>query len=633
MNLKKLLFGALSVGLMTACSNDLPDTPNGGQTGGDGYIAVRINMPTDPGTRAGNNDITSDGTDNEYRVIDGVIVLFQKKADQTEAEAKLVGAYDLETLQEFPDVNDNQITNSYLKAIKINSVDPKDGDLYGLVMLNCGNIVDVASATQLNVYTSASKDFKAVSTFKDLVEGLTYAESAFYKAATDDENSNAAYFFMANAPMSDVRGGEGATAATAANIHTLVSMKNSVYTTEAEAKNKPAACFYVERGVAKVTISFKDGKTGNVLMDAQTVDANGNVVSISQPAFVELGYALGNTEAQSYIVRNMGDMSYLGYNVGGNYRMVGHTYMPATSIEQENQNLYRTYWCIDPNYTDDKTNNDSKITKYVTEGPLYCHENTFDVAHMNHKNTTRGLIKLNVEIGGQGATYYTINNDQRTIYLDEAKAESKSRNYILNSPVIKTALEGAMLEGKKVTINSDNMGDYIVVKFNRQADGYRRVESITLKPNAAKVDMSIFDPAKLIDGVIAFDDLAVRTAVNDAFKIAEYQGGINYYDFRFRHFDDVLTPWDKTKVKFETTPSVIEAYGYSTNQMNDFLGRYGLVRNNWYDVTIDQVKKLGMPEVTDITAETPDDEKNDESWISFHINVLSWAKRTQHVDL
>ena len=69
----------------------------------------------------------------------------------------------------------------------------------------------------------------------------------------------------------------------------------------------------------------------------------------------------------------------------------------------------------------------------------------------------------------------------------------------------------------------------------------------------------------------------------------------------------------------------------SDNRSNaNYLGRYGVVRNNWYELTINNVKKLGKPGIN-TPDNTPDDELD--SYISVSINILSWAKRSQYVDL
>ncbi len=65
-----------------------------------------------------------------------------------------------------------------------------------------------------------------------------------------------------------------------------------------------------------------------------------------------------------------------------------------------------------------------------------------------------------------------------------------------------------------------------------------------------------------------------------------------------------------------------------------WLGRYGMVRNNWYDLNVTGFNKLGKPSIGGLEVDsdsTPDD--NVEQWIAFKVNILSWAKRVQNVDL
>ena len=79
--------------------------------------------------------------------------------------------------------------------------------------------------------------------------------------------------------------------------------------------------------------------------------------------------------------------------------------------------------------------------------------------------------------------------------------------------------------------------------------------------------------------------------------------------------------------------STAEAYD---NNENNYLGRWGMVRNNWYEINLNSIKQLGMPVIgqLDITTDdTPDDDKIVEKWLSFKINILSWAKRVQDEEL
>ena len=50
-----------------------------------------------------------------------------------------------------------------------------------------------------------------------------------------------------------------------------------------------------------------------------------------------------------------------------------------------------------------------------------------------------------------------------------------------------------------------------------------------------------------------------------------------------------------------------------------YLGRYGVVRNNWYDLSVSDIKGVGTP-VIPSTDNTPDDELY--NYISVRINIL-----------
>jgi hypothetical protein len=78
-----------------------------------------------------------------------------------------------------------------------------------------------------------------------------------------------------------------------------------------------------------------------------------------------------------------------------------------------------------------------------------------------------------------------------------------------------------------------------------------------------------------------------------------------------------MTPW---------TPGT--AYG---SENEKFLGRYGVLRNNWYELSVNKVSGLGYPKVPEVKPDLPDDE-NDQ-YISVSVKILSWAKRSQEVEL
>ena len=101
-----------------------------------------------------------------------------------------------------------------------------------------------------------------------------------------------------------------------------------------------------------------------------------------------------------------------------------------------------------------------------------------------------------------------------------------------------------------------------------------------------------------------------------------------YYKVLIKHFGDDETP----------LPATVAGTGYNdiygstdANRIRDFLGRYSVVRNNWYNIDLTGIKHIGKPSVPEIPTDTPDDEID--SYLKVRINVLSWAKRTQSVVL
>lgn len=98
--------------------------------------------------------------------------------------------------------------------------------------------------------------------------------------------------------------------------------------------------------------------------------------------------------------------------------------------------------------------------------------------------------------------------------------------------------------------------------------------------------------------------------------ISTYLNGEAYYIARIKHFNE-MTPWKP-------------GTGYGIDN-NAFLGRYGVLRNNWYELSVNKVSGLGYPDVPEVKPTLPDDE-NDQ-YISVSVKILSWAKRSQKVDL
>lgn len=565
--------------MLGSCSSS-DDLNGGGNTGsnqsGDGYVAFTINMPSQSGSSSrafdSSNDQFKDGLAKEYAVKDATLLLFDGADDNS---AAFVAAYKLST-EPWKDLapKDDNITTQSRKIVQ--KVTKSINKAKALVILNNNGILtvnDTDNSLKVNgtSFTGTFADFVAKA---DATAGKDFTKEGFY---------------MANAPLAHNIGGASAPA-TGTKVTTLTDLTGKIYDSELAAKTGEPAEVYVERGVAKVTVN------------KGSVDKADNGTS-TKVSFEVTGWAIDNYNPTTYLVRSTdGFDSWMGYaneKVTANpYRFVGHTEVAA--------GLYRTYFAKDVNYDTDastvlKRATDFKNT-YGDENPQYCFENTFDVDHQNENQTTLATIKA--KLNG-GTSFYILSGDQTTLYTEDA---------------LKT-----LVAGKFITVED------AWLKANGKAGEEITTTDITVtldktNPTAVIVkDIKVADSKLTNPTTVTYPALdKVKAAIG---TITYYENGESYYTIRIKHFGDQLTPWEKGKLG--VAEGNIYPDGTKTAE-NNWLGRYGVLRNNWYDITVEGVKGLGSPINPKLTP-TTDDEL--ESYIAVRINVLSWAKRTQNATL
>ena len=596
---KTLLFSVALAGLMLGSCSSSDDLNGGGNnTGfnetGKGYINISLNLPTQgKNVSRAANDVTADGDVDEYNVKDAALLLF---AGANENDAVFQGAYNLEGLKK--DISANaQISTQLTKVQEISSISAS-GKIYAFVLVNKGTKIIVGTDHTITVNgTAFSGKFSDFSKLE--------VNGAFVK-----DN-----LMMTNVPVVTKPGTAAFDDATV-----LADVTTSIFKTEAEAKANPAADIFVERVASKVTL----GQTGSGT-SIETLSADGTPAKNFK--YTLEGWNLANVNKSSYLVRQY-DNSWKDLKSDGTdfltgadksafdanpYRFAGIKLIKTNVSSNPAANKYRTYWGKDINYTNDApfasdaTVGDADLT-LGKDASTYCYENTFDVAHQNVCNTTTAIVKMKITPDSytDGTTFYTINGGKDVVY-SLANAKTKVGNQFLaenTESSLKTTYFPSVTEAGKITVSdvdfSDNAGkvtfNKLVLTFTPTAGGTATTHDVT--------------------------DAAILTALANNIKVVEYKDGYSYYNILIKHFGDELTPWNpSTKTSGISYPSSNEA---------NWLGRYGVLRNNWYDLDITGVSRLGAatPEELDVKNDpTPDD--NLKSYISVKINVLSWAKRTQ----
>lgn len=570
---KSLLFSAVLAGLMLgscSSSDDLAGGNTSANQDGNGYVAFTINLPTQPSTRAISfNDKFKDGMANEYAVKDATLLLFQGTA---ESSATFVGAYKLSTEPWNSPAGDQNITTTSNKIVR--KINKSGTDMKALVVLNKNGVFTVDEATNSVKLKGSASDFAG--TYQDFVKAAS---------ATSGEDLTNTGFYMANAPLFSKKGDDSDPAA--GKVSTLTDLNGKIYDTEAEALAGSAAQVYVERAVAKVTVNK------GTVTEATTSTS-------SSVKFEVLGWAIDNFNKTTYLVRNTEDFdSWKSFSSKGltssKYRFVGGAAVAT--------DLYRTYFAKDVNYDTDYHDGileraTNFVNAYGETSPQYCFENTFDVPHQNEDLTTLVTIKAKLN---SGADFYIVGGDQTKLYT-KTQLDNLVKAKFLNT-------EATWVTNNAKDASTGIGGGDLTLTYDTDAAGVIHLTGVTV------------DETKLKTGHAALPATYVADVEAAVGSMVYYKKGVSYYTVRIKHFGDDLTPWNKNELGVKAG----EVYP-TTNQAENWLGRYGVLRNNWYDITVQGVKGLGSATVPELTG-TTDDELD--SYIAVQINVLSWAKRTQ----
>lgn len=594
----KYLFGLAVIAAMTAsCSSNEDLGTAGPGTGtneaGVGYATFTINLPTTSGTRAAGDPEFTPGDDNEYKVNDATLVIFEKGTETSENNYKFVEAVPLGNLEPWKKDNEstNGITTEATITAKLTSakVDEVGGKYFALVILNneaaSGNKVKLPSAT-----TETYGTWNASANATNLLD-------------------NTKGFYMANAPEFTEAGVEPTTLVKIAGI----------YRTKEEAQSKPGTTVHVERGLAKVTVGKNSTSTKDYFAEG---GANATGSNYSSDKVQITNWALDVTNKKSFPVHvtsglkagttSEGETVPAYAEIWSNTAATSGT-APATSrfVSQLSATgaFKRVYWGIDPNYSTKYTTpekckvafnilGNAEITGDVAK-PQYCLENTFDIEHMQQGQTTRVIFKAKYTpkdgLAETDGTFYTIGN-MPTI-LKEA---------VLETTVNNAATSVLPSEYKVVYTNLKKEGSHMITLEDivDKATG-----KIHLEKDATYGTKTGEEIVKEIN-----DKLGLKAGVG----INTYLKGVTYYIARIKHFGDHLTPWAAGN----------ETYG---GKNLNWLGRYGVLRNNWYDLTINTISGPGYPDVPEVKPTDPDDE--DTKYISVSVKILDWAKRSHSYDL
>ena len=652
----KYLAMMLAAGMFAACSDTLEDT-GGGNAGGntpsttEGYVKVAINMPTTSGTSTRSTDgaetttdadnpepdvTLDDGEANEYEVQNAIIAFFKATAgdEDFDKNATFVKAYSLgkNDLTSSGSSEIPQVTEQVAVVTEAPKVSDKE-QLYALVILNYDADIFKVSEGVLSVSDgSSTTSLSETSKLADLqtkLSGTNVDLAAFIGSAKNQ-------FTMTNSPLSSAAG----TSATIASAKAYTLVPVTVYDNVADANNHKAATIYVERVVAKVTLtSTSPNYTAASKQIKVTNAADGGTEDI-----VEItGWCLNVVNNSTKLVRDVSGFTttstcWLDKTTDTNN--AAERFAGTRAIENAlfgvdgEQDYYRIYWAQDANYYDtgdvDPTAVATDFTTYygkagdatfvsesdwnknlvttTADNACYCLENTMNYDQQLDDRTTGIIIRTNywTKFAGEDAASkksFFICGTSSTKYPENAVGTGDGSTPSFVDQIIASANTLITTDENKIVTTEGSKG--LKLKENLTSGTYTNIG-----------DVFVFTESD--EDKLKAQKEAVSAAVGG--KISYYKDGANFYRTSLiRHF------LDDEGVGL-ASEGVSSGNGYGLQH----LGRYGVVRNNWYEIDINSVSGPGDPEVPQPGGD-PDD--SSEGYMRCTINVLSWAKRSQSVDL
>lgn len=580
---------------------------------GNAYLTLQIPLGVQSLTRAEDDFEFNDGDvdGKEYKVKDAYIIFF---AGTDETSAKFASAY---CVTPSPVDNDNvQITTT--ATITLSDANLNKGDkLFPFVVLNNNNSAITSQSLTRVIFANDGSPVELAggsSTFSDLGNVVI----ANYR-------DNNGYFLMTNATLAK------ANTAGASLLHLPQIEASYFYPSEEQSRQNPAGHVNVERLAVKAVVSGLGTGTHTILGNEYATFEDGDMM-----------FALDNYNTKSYAYRHLSAVSY-------------SRFVENTAVEPYYPLVYRTYWGEDANYSGkaglvykDHANR-AQISWKAMSASDYCAENTFDVGHMQDDCTTSVLVRLQLNKGedpdhrgdfyttsvtGQdiifqppsntleeegtsasssfsrtrsnvvtydGTNIATIDDYLRTWLMQQSSAlRSWVRDYAGNEPkhlkieVSGNAETGLATATLSQTAQTSGTG---YNKFESQTDAYEETGGVTLK--------------------------AYLQALLNSLTIKFYDDGYCYYRVLIRHFDDTQTPWNS--VSTMTNNTTAQVYG---GNAASYLGRYGVVRNNWYNIRINSVTHVGSPIIPELTSDADD---KVEQLLNATLQISGWEGHNQNL--
>lgn len=601
---------ALLALLLVGCTNDeVKDDKGNQQPEKDAYTSVTIKLPTVSSVTKTGPDYDA-GTKGEYTVKDLTLLFFRVPEGQKEDAAgeddfvlsevvSTEAALSTGTILPSSILPDNSEggAGAVTKTIRTGAIPISSNSVRVLALLNVGSTEAIAK-----------KLLDTGNPFKTINDALPIPGGNLEGLLGRDHDC----FLMTSAP---VYSGSG--------MKTLTKCVISSNETAAEIESNLTK-ISVERVVAKVSLKAGDKYVADPKVDPDTKYFTVEDGPHSGDRITIQGWTLGNTNTLAYPFRKVS-------TVWPTFETLWNGAICPAKTEPA-----RIHWAVDPNYERSVAESQFK-TESVTDNPNwtdaveYCLENTCNYNLMLKSQVTRLIVRAkyipNTSKPTGSGSNTTDSNGTWWSFTTVAEHYS-AQNMYLN--IIKWVYKNLKTEDDDMPAVPDDKSS-IILDDTKEATGSIITGTssdnkweITLKSDGHlhyKLDKVSYQSTKSV-ATINLSGSALDAFHSSIGRIQKYDLGICYYEIFIRHFTDDEGGYAPD----DGTPWTMGDSGYTEAQ----LGRYGVVRNNWYTVTINSIKQPGEPTIP-VDPDEPVDTQT--AYINCSIEISAWAKRNHDIDL
>jgi hypothetical protein len=617
---KKICVMAMSALMLTACSDEIENEINGSQASeGARYMAINIVSNGAATTRAESDPTFSNG--DEYQINDVLFYFFDENGDPYYVATNASGERVNYTTPKDVDLSGTEYAtsdgNAYSNGTNTQNAEGSNVTLSkSIVVIEPkyedgtlpSKVVALINYNDAKVFTPATYKLNELRKV-DVKQG--------YYTVSNSDNTKTYYYLMSNSvyktpvttsstttyteqyavPITEDNISATATGGTAVNIYVervVAKVATTYNTTSTDGKKATAytpstsstTTYYVFPNAKYVNLASNASKTAIKKLDTETA------VNVEDLQIMITGYSYYNNSSKATLLKNIESNAAYHTDILGTSTTTSADDFLSKWNDPTN---FRSYWADTIANATEGEGSALKITDtYVTTQQIaYKDITTATAGYMYPFENTRKILNTGIIFSAQLVT------------------KDATGNTYTAQPLVKWLSTYYTPDAALAAIATYLSTDYATTAYSSETNA------------AAQTAISASDLEFVTNG----DDFHAKVQFKSSVTTIYKKGGTDGIT------GDALTAVTNAVPSIQYWNGGKCYFFAQITQLPGTIGVSGVVRNHWYQMTVNSISGLGTPVADPDQAVTPVKPTEDEWYISTSINVLAWKRSYQGVDL